>query len=115
MQGGGGLRRIELGEARHGAVRRQALDLDPSLPQEVEYVRVRPHPLIRTGPDDQPPGELAGHVLQVDPRELVALASPPVLDHAVREHDHVARELPVVNQDVTEAISADRAHGTSQA
>jgi hypothetical protein len=110
VQRGGGSRRVQLGEAPHRAIRRRALDLDASLLQAVEHLRTRPHPLVRAGPDDQSLGELVGHVLEVDPRQFVALTPPAVLDHAAGKHDHVARDLPTIDRQATESIPVDPTH-----
>src|SRR5512132_303021 len=110
MQRGRGVRRIELGEARHRLIRPQALDLDASLFQAVEHLRIRPHPLVSAGPDDQSLGEVVGYVLKVHPGELVTLPPPPVLHHATGQDDHIARELPAVDRNTTESISGDPTH-----
>src|SRR6476620_6991400 len=110
VQRGRGHRGIELGEPRYRAIRRQALNLDASLLQAVEHLRIRPHPLVRSGPDDQSLGELVGYVLKVHPSELVALTPPPVRDHAAGKHDHVARDLPTIDRQATGSIPVDSTH-----
>jgi hypothetical protein len=62
---------MELGEARHRLIRRQAFNLDASFLQAVEHLRIRAHPLVCARPHDKSLGELVGHVLQVDPGEFV--------------------------------------------
>jgi len=110
MQRGRGVRRIELGEARHRLVRLQALDLDASLLQAVEHRGIRAHPLVCACPDDESLRELVGYVLQVHPGELVTLPSPPVLDHATGQDDHIASDLPAVDRHSAESIPGDPIH-----
>src|SRR5215211_7284229 len=110
MECGGRAARVELAVATDGLVRRQGLDLDAPLPQLLECLRVGTHLPVGARAHDQALRQLLDHILEIGKHESVPISPPPVGEHTLGEHDHVARLLLTVDDEVTESVSLDPRH-----
>src|SRR5437763_443246 len=102
--------RVELAVATDSLVRRQGLDLDAPLPQLLERLRVGAHLPVRARAHDQALRQLLDNVPEIGKHQSVPISPPPVGEHALGEHDHVARLLLTVDDKVTESVSLDPRH-----
>src|SRR5205823_3297054 len=102
--------RVELAVATDGLVRRQGLDLDAPLPELLERFRVGTHLPVRARAHDQPLRQLLDDVSEIGKYQSVPISPPPVGEHTLGEHDHVARLLLTVDDEVTESVSLDPRH-----
>src|SRR5215210_3971738 len=102
--------RVELAVATDSLVRRQGLDLDAPLPQLLDCLRVRTHPPVGAHAHDQALRQLLDDVAEIGKDEPVPIRPPPVGEHTVGEHDHVARLLLTVDDEVTESVSLESWH-----
>ncbi len=102
--------RVELAVATDSLVRRQGLDLDAPPPQLLDCLRVGTHLPVGARAHDQPLRQLLDHVAEIGKHQSVPIRPPPVGEHTLGEHDHVARLLLAVNDEVTELVSLDPRH-----
>src|SRR6266540_2273082 len=102
--------RVELAVATHSLVRRQGLDLDAPPPQLLDCLQVGTHLPVRAHAHDQPLRQLLDDVAEIGKHQSVPISPPPVGDYTLGEHDHVARLLLTVDDEVTESVSLDPRH-----
>src|SRR6266487_5003813 len=110
VKGGRRAARVELAVATDSLVRRQRLDLDAPLPQLLDCLRVGTHLPVRTHAHDEPLRQLLEDVAEIGKHQSVPIRPPPVGEHTLGEHDHVARLLLTVDDEVTESVSLDPRH-----
>src|SRR5919198_1559671 len=91
-------------------VRRQRLHLNTPLPELRKRLRFRAHPPVRARAHHQPLGQLLDHIVEIGKYEFVPVRAPPAGEHPIGEHDHVARLLLTVDDDMAEAVSLDSGH-----
>src|SRR5206468_10085895 len=102
--------RVELAVATDSLVRRQGLDLDAPLPQLLDCLQVGTHLPVRTHAHDEPLRQLLEDVAEIGKHQSVPISPPPVGEHTLGEHDHVARLLLTVDDEVAESVSLDPRH-----
>src|SRR5438093_9927224 len=102
--------RVELAVATDGLVRRQGFDLEAPLPQLLDCLRFGTHLPVGAHAHDQPLRQLLDDVAEIGKDQSVPISPPPVGEHTLGEHDHVARLLLTVDDDVTESVSLDPRH-----
>src|SRR5918995_5906569 len=101
---------VQLAEPDHGAIRWEALHLDPTLAQTLQRGGVGAHLRRRPHPHDQPLGELIKNVLEILEHQRVPVATPPVPYDPARHHDQVARLRLSFHHDATEPVVLDLRH-----
>ena len=101
---------VQLAEPDHGAIRWEALDLDPALAQTLQRGGVGAHLRRRPHPHDQPLGELIENVLEILEHQRVPVATPPVPYDPAGHHDQVARLRLSFHHEATEPVVLDPRH-----
>src|SRR6266542_4590290 len=102
--------RVELAVAADRLARRQRLDLDASLPEPLDRLRVGLHLRVRSRAHDQVLGQLVNDVIEIGEDETVPVRAPPVGHHTVGENDQISRLLLAVDDEMTEAVSLESRH-----
>jgi hypothetical protein len=65
---------------------------------------------VRAVADDQALGQLVQHLPQVVDDQPMPVLTPPVGDHAIREHDDIAPPLGAVDGEAAEAVVLEAGH-----
>jgi hypothetical protein len=87
--------------------RRQGLDLDTPLPEQLNRLRVGTHLPVRPRAYDQPLRQLVEDLPEVGKDESVPVGPPPVGEHTLGQDDDVTRLLLTVDDEMTESVSLD--------
>lgn len=101
---------VELAVAMDSLARRQDLDLDTSLPELLNRLRIGTHLPVRARAYNQALRQLVDDLREVGKDESVPIGPPLIGEHTLGQDDHVTRLLLTVDDEMTESVSLNPPH-----